>query len=402
MNLLINRQTQRTKLNQLATHFHCSVIGTCLTLDELRKMVRQLKLSIKSTSSDHDLHSVFVNIASESSYTNRRLQKYLDKKHQAVIRRFAKIRCVEILKTNWQEALKSGEVAGAYWAMVTHPVISKELLDEIYGEIHMFSHLSGASIRVDMLELSQLRQRTKELEKQVSDLRVNTQKRLNEKDEMICVLNNRLKTAGATENKLQHVQTQLEAYEKEHLVEQLRKKVKEFATQLTVEQIQAKHLANRVEQWKSYAQSAEDRHLSLEQALEQTCQERDSLETSLSHLLNTECSECLGCKNCPNLCGRCILFVGGRKGISRHFNHLVEQYNGHFIYHDGGREESHFKLESNLCQADAVLCPLDCISHEAMNKVKRYCKHNAKQLVMMPRASLSAFVNGLNEVANLG
>jgi len=218
------------------------------------------------------------------------------------------------------------------------------------------------------------------------------------------------------------------------LVEQLRKKVKEFATQLTVEQIQAKHLANRVEQWKSYAQSAEDRHLSLEQALEQTCQERDSwveqwksyaqsaedrhlsleqaleqtcqerdsLETSLSHLLNTECSECLGCKNCPNLCGRCILFVGGRKGISRHFNHLVEQYNGHFIYHDGGREESHFKLESNLCQADAVLCPLDCISHEAMNKVKRYCKHNAKQLVMMPRASLSAFVNGLNEVANLG
>jgi hypothetical protein len=401
MNLLINRQQQRTKLHQLAGHFHCSVVGTCLTLDELRKMAHQLKLSINSISSDHDLHHIFVVIASESSYENRRLQKYLDKKYQPVIRQFAKIRSGEVLKTNWQEALKSGDVAGAYWAMVTHPIISEELLDEIYGEIHMLSHLSGASIRVDMLELSQLRQQNKELKGQVFDLRINTQKRLKEKDEIICILNNRLRTAELTKNQLQCVQAQLEDYEKEHFVEKLQKKNREFATQLTIEQKQAKCLEEWGKQWKSYAQFSEARHLNLEEVLEQTCQERDSLETSLSHLLNTKCSECSECKNCPNLCGRSILFVGGRKNMSRHFNHLVEQYNGNFIYHDGGREESHFKLESNLCQADAVLCPLDCISHDAMNKVKRYCKHNAKQLVMMPRASLSAFVNGLNEVANL-
>jgi hypothetical protein len=364
-------------------------------LKELRQIYRKTKLITQSNLTDHELHRIFVGIAGETDYANRKLQKHLDKKYQRIVKQFAKIQSATELKTMWQNALDSGEVAGAYWALVTHPFVPDELLDEVYGEIHMLSHLSGASIRVDMQELNILRRRTKDLEKQLADAFVESQKRLKEKDKIIHTLKKRLTAAEKAESQLQNLQTQQEALEKDSLIKQLRKQIKE----LTVEQERVKRIEKEAENWKSFALRTEERNLSLEQRLAQTLQERDSLEASLSSLLGEACQE--SCTDCPNmdLCGRCILFVGGRPSQSSHFRHLVEQYNGRFIHHDGVREDGHFKLGSNLSQADAVFCPLDAISHDAMNWIKRHCEYNSKQLVMMPRSSLSAFVKGLNDVA---
>jgi hypothetical protein len=49
--------------------------------------------------------------------------------------------------------------------------------------------------------------------------------------------------------------------------------------------------------------------------------------------------------------------------------------------------------------ADAVLCPVDCVSHDACLRIKRLCKRAAKRFVPLRSASLSAFIVGLQEVA---
>jgi len=387
---------QRTKLCELDTQFHCSIIGTCLTLKELRQIYRKVKFLPKSNMSDHELHRIFVGIAGESDYANRKLQKHLDQKYQRIIKQCAKIQSASDLKTMWQNAIDSGEVAGAYWALVTHPLVPDDLLDKIYGEIHMLSHLSGASIRVDLEELSILRRRTKDLEKQLADAFVETQKRLKEKDKLIHSLKNSLTRAEKVESELDKIQKQRETLEKEPLIRQLKKQTKELCKQVSLEQERGERMEKEAKNWKSVALRTEERYLNFEQRLAQTQQERDSLEQHLSTLTCPESCD----PNCPNLCGRCILFVGGRPSQCSHFRHLVEQYNGRFIHHDGVREDGHSKLGANLSQADAIFCPLDAISHDAMNWIKRHCEHNTKQLVMMPHSSLSAFVKGLNEVAN--
>jgi len=396
-----NRRSQRTKLYQLEKHFHCSIIGTCLTLKELRQIGRSLKLAKLDSLTDYDLHRIFVDIAGESSYGNRRIQKHLDKKYPYLIGQFMKVQEPSALESLWLEAQESGEVAGAYWALVTHPDVSHKMLDKVYSEIHMLSHLSGASTRIDMQEMSRLRQRNTILKKQVANTFAETQTRLKEKDELIRTLNKRLSTAERAESQLQDIHKQLKLLEKEPLIEQLKKYQKELFTKLTREQERTKQLSEQVQEWQLFTKQAKESYFHLEQQFALITQERDSLETSLSRLLNANCPEsCTIDESCPNrdLCGRCILLVGGYTGLCKHFRHLVEQYNGHFIYHDGGREDGSFKLGSTLSQADAVLCPLDCISHEAMNRIKHHCEHNTKQLVMMPHASLSAFVKGLNEV----
>jgi len=398
---LLNRRSQRTKLYELDDKFHCSTIGTCLTLKELRQIGRSIKLAKLSSLTDYDLHRIFVGIAGESSYANRRLQKHLDKKYQYLIGQFIKVQQPEALETLWIDARKNGEVAGAYWTLITHPDVNKEMLDNVHGEIHMLSHLSGASTRVDMQEMSRLRQCNAILKKQVADTFADTQTRLKEKDELIRILNKRLSMAERAESQRRDIHKQLEILEKKPLIEQLKKYQKELFTKLTREQERTKQLGEQVQEWQLFTKQTKESHFHLEQQFAQISQERDSLEAILSRLLTANCPEsCTMDQNCPNMdfCGRCILLVGGRTGLCNHFRHLVEQYNGHFIYHDGGREDGSFKLGSTLSQADAVLCPLDCISHEAMNRIKRHCECNTKQLVMMPRASLSAFVKGLNEV----
>ena len=383
---------QLTKLNQLGGHFHCSIVGTCLTLDELRQLYKKFS---KATLTDYALHHFFVGIACESSYANKRLQKLLDKKYQLTIKEFAKADSDIEIKILWQKYLKLGKVADAFWAAATHPNISDALRDEIYGKIHMLSHLSGASIRVDMLELNRLRKRNRELEQQIHDEHDNFQHRLQTKDKSIAILEKRWNKAIKTNSKLEQLQKQIDSYEQEPLIQQLKRHQKELFNKLATEQTCTKHLVTDLQNCQSHVTVTEERCVNLEQQLSQTIQERDSLEASLSNLCSDTCTQ-----DCPNkdLCGRYILFVGGRTNLCRHFDSMVKQYNGNFIYHDGGREDGDFKLESNLAKADAILCPLDCISHEAMNKIKRYCENNTKELVMMPRASLSAFVNGLNQV----
>ena len=51
-----------------------------------------------------------------------------------------------------------------------------------------------------------------------------------------------------------------------------------------------------------------------------------------------------------------------------------------------------------LTTADAVLCPIDCVSHDACNCVKKMCKRFQKPFVLMRSAGLSSLAKGLSEI----
>ena len=65
----------------------------------------------------------------------------------------------------------------------------------------------------------------------------------------------------------------------------------------------------------------------------------------------------------------------------RHFRALVESANGRFAHHDGDIEDGAQRLDRVLSQADVVLCPIDCVSHSAYLRAKKFCKRAAKTFV---------------------
>ena len=96
-----------------------------------------------------------------------------------------------------------------------------------------------------------------------------------------------------------------------------------------------------------------------------------------------------------HLNGRCILVVGGRHKHVRHFRQMVEDMHGTFLHHDGGVETSLTRLMGLCSRADAVLFPVDCNSHNALDAVKQVCKRNQKRFIPMRRTGSGAFAQAL-------
>ena len=136
---------KRKKLWELNKHYHCAVIGTCLSLPELRKIGRRMRLRDLGRRTDYQLHATIVGNAEKATPPIRLVNKALDAKFRQGIQRFNGAGTEAELALLWEEAVAGGQVAEAFWALLTHPVATDALRERAQGEVHMLSHLSGAS-----------------------------------------------------------------------------------------------------------------------------------------------------------------------------------------------------------------------------------------------------------------
>jgi hypothetical protein len=99
---------------------HCSILGTCLTTTELRKIMAKVKGHELQGLSDLTIHEEAVMAAGHHDAAGRLLQKALDRRHEATIKRFNKAQDTSTVRLLWEEAQRSGDIPGAYWAVLTH------------------------------------------------------------------------------------------------------------------------------------------------------------------------------------------------------------------------------------------------------------------------------------------
>ena len=164
-------QKRRDRLWELPKAVYCSVIGTCVTLEELRKISKKDKSHNYESLCDYQLHKTFVSAATNKrNFLARELQRLLEKKFQIIIRRFRDY-SAQMLDDAWEEAVVAGDISGTYWTLITHPMTPNDLLDRIFGDIHMLSHISGASLRTDVRQIGRLTSRVRSLEDEIEKLR---------------------------------------------------------------------------------------------------------------------------------------------------------------------------------------------------------------------------------------
>jgi len=81
---------------------------------------------------------------------------------------------------------------------------------------------------------------------------------------------------------------------------------------------------------------------------------------------------------------------------------IIEGCNGELIRHDGGLEDSRKRHGPLLASADAVICPADCVSHDAYRRTKRFRKRFNKPCVLIERSGIGAFAAALSLLAPAG
>jgi len=392
-----HERSQRLTIWGLEPRFHCSIVGTCLTINELQKLGKKIGVSKHILRDNYHLHSAFVSIVATNSTESKLINKHLNRKYRETILRFNHARTPEALSALWDESLAIGNIDSAFWALITHPRTSNEFLLQILGKVHMLSHLSGEKVRVDMIELAKLRRALPDLEQKLNTLEKKSQTALRSKDKIIQQLNMEVNKLTCNERQLKQANLKLQEIELQHESNALSFNNEQLAKKLHAGQNQVRRAEKEAQEWKSLASIRVKDYDQLEGQMLQLKSEQKTVEETLQNFLSPACMD--GASENIDLCNRCILFVGGRNRQSAHFRAVVEKLNGRFLHHDGGVEESSQRLTALVSQSDAVLCPLDCVSHDAMNRIKRDCKHQGKSLQLLRQSGLATFTHGLHRIA---
>lgn len=405
---------RRKKLWEIPSGFHCSVIGTCFRRVELHKLARKKVFDLDMADGDFKMHSALVNAATIRSDKSRNLHRILEKKFRSTVLKFSKLSTEDELQELWKQSVEKGNIAGAYWALVTHPTIGSDLATAVYGEVHMMGHDFFGEYQRDCRLLENLQSSVIAYREVLGAER---QRNFNEKSKLknelakLRVAEKDSRRLAEENGKLKDRQKRYEGEfestnlgEKEKEANGLRHQNNQLCDQLHRLRVELEDSQELCFLAESTITVLEEKQARLEREKQEMHQEILSLETALLTQTASSCC-CPACEDCntdrcpgPDLCGKTVLYVGGQHKMVPHYRQMVEKYNGRFAHHDGGKEVSRAILPKMLNNADAVLCPVDCVSHYACNCVKQICKRYQKPFIIMRSSGLSSLAKGLSEI----
>jgi len=404
---------RRARLIDLDPLFHCSVIGTCLSTAELRKLVPRLTGMDRERASDLEIHHAAVQLAGEGGLGAKALNKALEARFESTLKQYNSVKTEVELRDLWRLALKNGEVPAAYWAVMTHQRTTHELRQLAFGDVYMLSHLVGAVNRADIRRLVALEQENGELKAKIERQQLRLSEMSSERDAQRRQFDEQISQLGKLAERQARESTVHDA-DLASEVATLR------ATLAARDELLARHTSRR--------DAAELRALQehdavqvlqarLDRALEliDTMQsESNAVEKTLSQSLSQSRGQSSvqplssppdgGATSDGSLNGsinggslellrdRRIVYVGGRPSSNAILKLLVESAGGHLTVHDGGVEDRKGLLAAALPRADMVVFPVDCIDHDSAATLKRVCTRHQVPYYPVRTASVATFV----------
>ena len=378
--------SRRRRLWELPTNCHCPIIGVCLPLALLRKLVNKLAAT-PVHGDDYDVHVWAVHESAARNPLSELLQRTLDERFAVVLRQFRAARDDAAVIALWRQAMERGDVAGAFWAALTHPRCDLLLIEVIVRDMHMIQHQAGASARVDL-------HRHAELQKQNGLLAAELEL-------------GRDKAARALDARARDLAQQAD------LVLQLRAELAQRDARIDHLQRELAHLAaalpdlgeRRALQARVATLEARERALAEKMALLRQRMARDRPApampaTAPALALPEGADAAMPVRPLLDLTDKTVLCVGGRSGNVPNYRAVLEKEGARFVHHDGGLEQASELLETGLAAADLVICQTGCISHQAYWRVKDFCKRTGKRCLYVDKPSTSSLSLCLRNAAD--
>ncbi len=391
------------KVWEIDDSYHCSIIGTCLSMRDLRKISTKARARIPEHYSEHEIHAIFVRSAGRSGLAGRLISKALDRKYRSEIAAAKRLRSVDELRAYWRQARERGDIPGPYWAALSHPLADTRLRAEMFGDVHMLSHLVGAANRADLQRLVALQAENDRFVAAFDAERQRNTRIIAEHEHEIAGLKAKLGDHVDDIRRVDELKQRLQHFENGEALQNLTARL-DHATACAETEAQKTATVQALLAERDEAISARNAEFAaLNEELAALRREHEALEQFVATGLADVCRHCAAeapeaAGELAGLSGANIVYVGGRTTQIGHFRALVERAGGQLLHHDGGLEDGIERLEGALARGDVVLCPVDCVSHSACLKAKNHCKRAGKCFVPLRSSGLSAFVAGLREI----
>lgn len=378
--------SRRRKLWELPRHLHCPVLGVCLPLEVLRRLVSKVRVG-QAFADDYELHSGAVSECSYRSSFSELVQRELDQRHARTIQLFKFAKTVAAVSDLWAAAVQKGDVAGALWAALSHPRGDAALQESLRREVHMLQHKAGAEMRNDLARQNGLMQESAMLVRELGKVQARTTHLLAEK------------SVAMEKMTVQLMQARAEQIKKDSAAAFLRAELDELRASVPGLETRAR-LQERISRMSDRQSHLEAQVTELK---EQLARSNKAEQAVLAEMPAPEPQEPAPVTVIPitlHLRQRTVLCVGGRNGNISTYRDLIERVGGRFTHHDGGLEDRQSLLDARLSAADIVICQTGCISHNAYWRVKDFCKRTGKRCVFVENPSAASLVRGLEQVSS--
>lgn len=372
--------SRRRRMWELDHQCHCPVVGVCLPLEALRRLVGKVIRGKPVAADGYELH---VGVVAECMQRNRLsevLQDELDTRFSRDLLRFRAAKTTQAVADLWHQAVAAGDVAGALWAALTHPRCDKALQDRVCHDMHMLQHQAGARVQVDLERFHAVLDENATLARELGRVQERSTRLLAEKSAEIAQLQAQL------------VRVRADALAKDSVVAQAREDLAALKASIP-------GLDNLLRQQKRI-ELLDQRQIELEG---QNTALRQQLAAAIKSLEIPRVEplpqrEPASAPATAYLNHKVVLCVGGRSGNVASYRDVVERVGGRFAHHDGGLEDAPSVLDASLAAADLVICQSGCISHNAYWRVKDHCKRTGKQCVFIETPSRTALERALSEI----
>lgn len=372
----------RTKLHQIDPHLHCSVIGTCLNPKDLRKLM--LRYGATTQMSDLEIHHAAVAMAMENGDASKAIQKALDQKHAGILKQFSIAKDPIALETAWRAAWVQGDISGGYWALITHKAVTSDLLQAVYGEVHMLSHIMASANRDELKRYLALEKANTELRERIERRKIRHEDALRERDQTI------------SHAKAENVQLKACLSSAQAQLAESNSAADTASTQLVAVQTARRENAEQAAEkaWEE-VQRLKDHISSIQRHTNELVEELHAAEQELKHLTLVSGKSSEANISRAILDGRTILYVGGRPSSTPSIRDFVQSRGGEFLHHDGGLETRKGLLATLLPRANLVVFPVDCVDHDSVNSLKRLCERHMVPFIPLRTASLASLARSL-------
>jgi hypothetical protein len=375
--------SRRRRLWDLPDNTHCPLIGVCLPMPALRRLISKA-LGSRPIADDYEFHVAAVAECSRRRPISELLQRELDRRYAPTLRRFAQAKTSAALALLWQEALAGPGVAGALWATLSHPRCDTDLRERVCRAIHMFQHQVGACNRADLQRLDQLQDENAVLIRELGDMKQRHLRLQAQRMAEVTSLEAELVRARgrliARDSALATLGDDLEALKAE--VPDLQART-DLSRRVELQRHRIHELERDRASWQQRAQKEELRAQALAALVASAGAGADAAGAGPVKEVAADLRD------------KAVLCVGGRPSSVPTYRRMIEFTGGKFLHHDGGEEDNAAQLEASLAAADLVICQTGCVSHGAYWRVKDHCKRTGKRCVYVDKPSASSLERSL-------
>jgi hypothetical protein len=336
--------------------FKSPVIGTCLSVQELKKILKKAGTCIKHLNAYQVHRTVMENMGSENK-VSRKVDASLKHKFRKELSEFGSLEESEF-EVAWKLHFEKGNMSALLWIAANRSDLSEQFLEQVFGDIHMLSHQNVNDACAHKQQLARQQEANKQLAEKIEKARSLARRFKKERDNLESDLNELHGAYETLKRGKAQIRERLSDSQENRLVCDLRVENSKL-------QVMVKEYEKEILNYSHKIQFLEDQNAKLMSDLERQQGLNGELKEEAKKMVHQVSSLNQCDEQCPafDLCAKRILIVGGITKLEAYYRQLIEERGGIFEYHDGYMNGGKRGLEGRVKRSDIILCPVNCNSH---------------------------------------